>query len=46
MQGSTENKAVCARRLSSLEERGFDPSARVLFVIDGGKGVYHAITSK
>lgn len=29
VQGSTENKAVCARRLNSLEERGFDPARGV-----------------
>lgn len=46
MQGSTENKAVCARLLDNLEERGFDPSQGVLFVIDGGKGIYHAIVDK
>jgi putative transposase len=46
VQGTTENKAVCTRLLNSLEDRGFDPSAGVLFVIDGGKGIYHAIVDK
>lgn len=46
VQGSTENKAVCTRLLNSLEDRGFDPSQGVLFVIDGGKGIYHAIVDK
>jgi putative transposase len=44
--GTTENKAVCRRLLDNLEERGFDPSGGVLFVIDGGKAIYHAIRDK
>jgi putative transposase len=44
--GTTENKAVCRHLLNDLEERGFDPSAGVLFVIDGGKAIYHAIADK
>jgi transposase-like protein len=44
--GTTENKAVCRRLLDNLEERGFDPSQGVLFVIDGGKAIYHAINDK
>lgn len=44
--GTTENKAVCRRLLDNLEERGFDPSQGVLFVIDGGKAIYHAIKDK
>lgn len=46
VQGTTENKAVCTRLLSGLEDRGFDPSQGVLFVIDGGKGIYHAVVDK
>jgi transposase-like protein len=46
VQGSTENKAVCTRLLNSLEERGFDATGGVLFVIDGGKGIASAITAK
>jgi transposase-like protein len=46
VQGSTENKEVCTRLLNSLEDRGFDPSGGVLFVIDGGKGIASAITAK
>ena len=44
--GTTEDKAVCRHLLDDLEERGFDPSAGVLFVIDGGKAIYHAIADK
>lgn len=46
MHGTTENKAVCKRLLDNLEDRGFDPSEGVLFVIDGGKAIFHAITDK
>lgn len=46
VQGTTENKTVCTRLLNSLEDRGFDPSHGVLFVIDGGKAIYHAIVDK
>jgi transposase-like protein len=46
VRGSTENKAVCTRLLNSLEERGFDATGGVLFVIDGGKGTASAITAK
>lgn len=46
IHGTTENKAVCKRLLDDLESRGFDPSSGVLFVIDGGKAIYHAINDK
>ena len=46
IHGTTENKTVCKRLLDNLEDRGFDPSAGVLFVIDGGKAIFHAITDK
>ena len=46
VHGTTENKAVCQRLLDELEDRGFDPGAGVLFVIDGGKAIYHAIVDK
>jgi putative transposase len=46
MHGTTENKAVCKRLLDNLEDRGFDPAGGVLFVIDGGKAIYHAIADK
>lgn len=46
VHGTTENKAVCKRLLDNLDDRGFDPSAGVLFVIDGGKAIFHAIVDK
>ena len=46
VHGTTENKAVCARLLNDIEDRGFDPAGGVLFVIDGGKAIYHAIRDK
>ena len=46
IHGTTENKAVCTRLLDNLADRGFDPADGVLFVIDGGKAIYHAIRDK
>lgn len=46
VHGTTENKAVCKKLLDDIEDRGFDASAGVLFVIDGGKAIYHAIKDK
>lgn len=46
VHGTTENKTVCARLLNDIEDRGFDPAGGVLFVIDGGKAIYHAINDK
>ncbi|MGI8793620.1 MAG: IS256 family transposase [Acidimicrobiales bacterium] len=46
MHGTTENKAVCGRLLDNLEDRGLDPAAGVLFVINGGKAIYHAVRDK
>jgi transposase-like protein len=46
VHGTTENKAVCKRLLDDLEDRGFDPACGVLFVIDGGKAIFHAICDK
>lgn len=46
MHGTTENKTVCKRLLDNLDDRGFDPSGGVLFVIDGGKAIYHAVHDK
>jgi putative transposase len=46
VHGTTENKTVCTKLLNNLEERGLDPSAGILFVIDGGKAIYHAIKDK
>lgn len=42
-EGATENKAVCITMLSNLVERNLDPQRSCLFVIDGGKGLRHAI---
>jgi putative transposase len=46
MHGTTENKTVCMKLLGNLEDRGFDPSRGVLFVVDGGKAIYHAVKDK
>lgn len=46
VHGTTENKAACKKLLDGIEDRGFDASGGVLFVIDGGKAIFHAITDK
>ena len=46
MHGTTENKAVCKKLLDDLEERGFDPSQGVLFVVDVGKAIFYAVKDK
>lgn len=46
VHGTTENKTVCKRLLDNLEDRGFDPTDGVLFVIDGGKAIFHAVRDK
>lgn len=46
VHGTTENKTVCKRLLDDLEDRGFDPTTGVLFVIDGGTAIFHAIADK
>jgi transposase-like protein len=38
-EGATENAAVGEMLLADLEERGLKLSAKVLFIIDGGKGM-------
>jgi putative transposase len=43
-QGSTENAALGVALLNDLVERGLRIEGRLLFVIDGGKGVRKAIT--
>lgn len=43
-QGSTENAALGVSLLNDLVERGLRIEGRLLFVIDGGKGVRKAIT--
>lgn len=42
-QGSTENAAVCTALLQSLLERGLRIDAKILCVIDGGKGLRKAL---
>ena len=38
-EGATENAEVAESLLVDLEERGLKLSAKVLFIIDGGKGL-------
>ena len=46
MHGTTENKTVVTRLLNNLDDRGLSADDGLLFVIDGGKALFHAITDK
>ena len=41
-EGATENAEVAETLLADLEARGLKLSAKVLFIIDGGRGVVAA----
>jgi len=42
-EGTTENATVCRALLSELIERGLPTDRRLLFIIDGGKGIRRGI---
>jgi transposase-like protein len=44
IETSTENHRVCLDFLNSLKTRGLRLDQEILFVIDGGKGIYKGIT--
>lgn len=44
-EGATENAEVAETLLADLEQRGLKLSARVLFIIDGGKGLAKTLKS-
>jgi hypothetical protein len=46
MHGTTENKTVVTRLLNNLTDRGLTADDGLLFVIDGGKALFHAVTDK
>ncbi len=45
-EGATENAEVAETLLADLEQRGLKLSAKVLFVIDGGKGLAKTLKSR
>jgi len=45
-EGATENHEVATALLNDLEERGLKLNAKVLFVIDGGKGLAKALKER
>jgi putative transposase len=45
-EGATENAEVAETLLAELEARGLQLSAKVLFIIDGGKGVAKALKAR
>lgn len=45
-EGATENAEICEELFGDLERRGLKLSARVLFVVDGGKGIIKALRDR
>jgi transposase-like protein len=45
-EGATENQETAQMLLSDLEGRGLKLSAKVLFIIDGGKGIARALKDR
>jgi putative transposase len=45
-EGATENAEVAQSLLGDLQERGLKLSAKVLFIVDGGKGVAKALRQR
>ena len=45
-EGATENAEVAESLLSDLQERGLRLSAKILFVVDGGKGLMKALRQR
>jgi len=45
VQAATENERVCRRFLSDLVDRGLQYGQGLLVVLDGGKGLYKAVTT-
>lgn len=45
-EGATENAEVAEMLLTDLEQRGLKLSAKVLFIIDGGKGLAKTLKSR
>jgi len=45
-EGATENAEVAQELLQDLEGRGLKLSAKVLFIIDGGKGIHKALKER
>lgn len=43
VETSTENHTICREFLNSLKERGLRLDQEILFIIDGGKGIYKGI---
>lgn len=44
IEASTENHVICRDFLNGLKDRGLKLGQEILFVIDGGKGIYKGIT--
>ncbi len=45
-EGATENKEICDELLQDMERRGLKLSAKVIFIVDGGKGILAALKKR
>jgi transposase-like protein len=45
-EGATENSEICEELFGDLERRGLKLTRRVLFVVDGGKGIIKALRDR
>lgn len=45
-EGATENAEICEELFGDLERRGLKLTRRVLFVVDGGKGIIKALRDR
>lgn len=45
-EGATENSEICEELFGDLERRGLNLTRRILFVVDGGKGIIKALRDR
>jgi putative transposase len=45
-EGATENAEICEELFGDLERRGLKLTSRILFVVDGGKGIIKALRDR
>jgi len=45
-EGATENAEICEELFGDLERRGLKLSSRILFVVDGGKGIIKSLRDR
>lgn len=45
-EGATENSEICGELFAEMERRGLKLTRRIIFVVDGGKGIIKAIRDR